>query len=206
MPKVSALVLDLDGVLVDACEIHYHSLNESLNLLAGFEISRIHHEETYNGLPTKRKLDLLVAENRIQLHQIEPIVELKQQKTIDLIERTIHEDPCKIKMMEFLKERDIKIGCVTNSIRTTAELMLKRSGLFPFLDVFISNQDVTKPKPNPEGYKKAFKLLSTPPKETIVIEDSEIGFQAAFASGARVVRVSDHSKVHIDLIKDIIGD
>ena len=54
-----AVLFDLDGVLVDACDWHYEALNRALKQVSNYEISREDHTTTYNGLPTKRKLQML---------------------------------------------------------------------------------------------------------------------------------------------------
>ena len=56
---MKAILFDLDGVLVDACEWHYLSLNRALKEVVGFTINREDHNSTYNGLPTKVKLKIL---------------------------------------------------------------------------------------------------------------------------------------------------
>ena len=55
---IKAILYDLDGVLVDATEWHYESLNESLYEVAGFRLSRQEHLSSFNGLPTKKKLEI----------------------------------------------------------------------------------------------------------------------------------------------------
>ena len=59
MEMIKAILYDLDGVLVDATEWHYESLNEALKEISGFEISRLEHIQTFNGLPTMKKLEIL---------------------------------------------------------------------------------------------------------------------------------------------------
>ena len=48
--KVQAILFDLDGVLVDACDWHYLALNEALKGIGVAPISREDHVTTYNGL------------------------------------------------------------------------------------------------------------------------------------------------------------
>ena len=59
--KIKAILFDLDGVLVDATEWHYEALNRALGLF-GFNIARYEHLTTYNGLPTRKKLEMLSVE------------------------------------------------------------------------------------------------------------------------------------------------
>jgi beta-phosphoglucomutase-like phosphatase (HAD superfamily) len=59
--KIKAIIFDLDGVLVDATEWHYEALNRALGLF-GYTIARYEHLTTYNGLPTRKKLEMLRRE------------------------------------------------------------------------------------------------------------------------------------------------
>src|SRR5258708_12894956 len=59
--KIKAILFDLDGVLVDATEWHYEALNRALGLF-GYNIARFEHLTTYNGLPTRKKLEMLSVE------------------------------------------------------------------------------------------------------------------------------------------------
>ena len=61
MSKIKAVIFDMDGVLIDAKEWHYEALNRALNLF-GHEINRFDHLHTFDGLPTRTKLELLSTE------------------------------------------------------------------------------------------------------------------------------------------------
>ena len=53
------VIFDLDGVLVDACEWHRIALNEALKKACDYEISLEDHYSTFNGIPTRVKLEKL---------------------------------------------------------------------------------------------------------------------------------------------------
>ena len=195
-----AVLFDLDGVLVDACDWHYEALNRALATVAGYEICRHDHESIYNGLPTRVKLHMLAKEGIIRESEFDEIENLKQEATLAVIEEVCVLDYSKISLMSSLKNRGYKIGCVTNSIQKTAKRMLKKSGVLPFMDCLISNQDVTNSKPHPEGYITAMVMLNSTPSNTIIVEDSEKGLQAARQTGARVVQVKNAKEVTRDLI------
>lgn len=61
MTKIKAVIFDMDGVLIDAKEWHYEALNKALALF-GFAISRQEHLDSYDGLPTRKKLEMLSSE------------------------------------------------------------------------------------------------------------------------------------------------
>ena len=64
---IKAILYDLDGVLVDATEWHYESLNAALKEVCGFIINRDEHVSTFNGIPTIKKLEILQNSSNIEL-------------------------------------------------------------------------------------------------------------------------------------------
>tara|TARA_R100001443_G_scaffold18908_3_gene30177 strand:- start:458 stop:1054 length:597 start_codon:yes stop_codon:yes gene_type:complete len=195
-----AVLFDLDGVLVDACDWHYEALNRALREVAGYEILRQDHDSIYNGLPTRVKLHMLAEEGIIHENEFDKIENLKQEATLAVIEELCVLDYSKISLMSSLRDRGYRIGCVTNSIQKTAKRMLRNSGVLPFINCLISNQDISNSKPHPEGYITAMVILNSPPSNTIIVEDSEKGLQAARQTGAKVVQVKNAKEVTRDLI------
>ena len=79
------IIFDLDGVLVDACEWHKDALNDALREVAGFEISEEEHKSTFNGLPTRVKLNMLTQANRLSQDVHDEVYRVKQEKTLEII-------------------------------------------------------------------------------------------------------------------------
>ena len=187
---IKALLFDMDGVLIEAKEWHYEALNRALNLF-GMPISRHDHLTTFDGLPTRKKLELLSLERGLpkQLHGF--INEMKQVYTMELVY-----SQCKPKFtheyaLSRLKARGYKIAVCSNSIRNTVETMMEKSGLKPYLDLVISNEDVEFGKPDPEMYLKAMSHFGLMPDQCLIVEDNDHGIKAAKASGGHLLVVSD---------------
>ena len=175
---VRSVLFDLDGVLVDACDWHYLSLNRALDEVVGFSISREDHISTYNGLPTKVKLDMLGLDEE----QSKKVWQLKQDYTLDTIKENGKIQEEKIELFEYLKGKGIKIVCVTNSIARTTLEMLQSTGQFEYFNMIITNEDVENNKPHPDCYNLAVKKLDIKPSECIIVEDSPKGMQSAKSS------------------------
>ena len=193
---ITSILFDLDGVLVDACDWHYHSLNMSLSKNCNFMIERNDHLDNFNGLPTRQKLKILLDRGLIEDKNFEQIWRDKQNFTISAINRYASIDSQKIEMHNTLKNK-YNICCVTNSIRETAELMLGKTGQLVHMQFVVTNEDVKKPKPNPECYFKAIEKLSVESRNCLIIEDSEKGLMAAKLSNCHVLKVTDPSEVNI---------
>lgn len=201
---INTVVFDMDGVLVDACEWHRVSLNESLKHFCNYEITLEEHIKNFNGLPTKIKLQMLEEKGIVSKSLFKDIEELKQSKTIEIVNEYAKVRQEKIDLLLFLKSKNIKTACYTNSIKMTANLMLEKTGILDLLDLVVTNQDVAKPKPDPEGYLLCLEKLNTTKENTIIVEDSDKGVKAAIASGCTLLRVKDQEDVTIDLFKGII--
>lgn len=203
--EIQLVMFDLDGVLVDACELHYEALNEALIANNKPVISREDHQSKYNGLPTKVKLKLLGYEDIL----IKKIDSDKQDRTLNLIEKCCAKRQEKIDLIDYLKNRGIVVGCVTNSIRKTMQKMLVQTGIYDKIDFCITNEDVVVAKPDPEGYLKGISLynhlISSVSDQVIIVEDSPKGLQAARATGARVLRVKDPNEVDVGLFNSIVA-
>lgn len=202
--KINLCIFDMDGVLVDACEWHRVALNEALKQVCNYEISLEQHYNEFNGLPTKVKLKKLVESGLISKNIINTIEDTKQEKTLEIIHRDCKVRQEKIELMKYLKQNNIKIACYTNSIRKTAELMLEKTGIKEYFDLILTNQDVIKPKPDPEGYIKIMKMFNISTEECIIVEDSPNGLKAAKASGAAVLEVKNQDCVTYELFRGLI--
>ena len=180
---IKAVIFDMDGVLVDACDWHRISLNQALMDVCGFEISLEEHYKTFNGIPTKKKLELLLEDGKINKNLIPKIEKQKQENTILCIEKYAKIRQEKIDLINYLKSQGISVVCYTNSIRKTAQMMLEKTGVLSLLEFLITNQDVKNPKPHPEGYLLCLEKLNLKKEECIIIEDSPKGVEAAKKSG-----------------------
>jgi HAD superfamily hydrolase (TIGR01509 family) len=199
-PSIRAVVFDMDGVLIDAREWHYEALNRALALL-GYEISRYEHLSTYDGLPTSRKLQMLSVERGLpaQLHAF--LNGLKQQYTMEYVATTCKPVFHHEYALARLKAKGYHLGVASNSVRATVTEMMQRSNLFGYLDVLISNEDVSRAKPDPEMYRLAMERLGVRPEETLVVEDNENGVKAATSAGAHVLVVGGPDDVTLDAVE-----
>lgn len=201
---IKAILFDMDGVLIEAKEWHYEALNKALDKF-GMAISRDAHLTTYDGLPTRTKLKMLTKAHGLPEELHEFLNSLKQQYTIEmtasLCKPVFHHQYALSK----LKGLGYKMGVCSNSVRTSVEGMMRFSKLDRYLDLQVSNEDVSKPKPDPEMYIKGMKELGVTPEETLILEDNEHGIKAARASGAHVLVIGTVDDVNFERISEKIS-
>jgi len=194
VPKIKAILFDLDGVLVDATEWHYVALNRALALF-GFSISRYEHLSTYNGLPTRKKLEMLSIEKGLPVALHGLINKIKQVYTREEILTQCQPVFDKEYMLSRLKREGYRMAVCSNSIRDSLELMIRQSGLSDYFEFLVSNNDVMHPKPDPEIYLKAIERLGCRPDEVVIVEDAPHGIEAARRSGGYVCPVAGFTEV-----------
>jgi beta-phosphoglucomutase len=196
---IKAVIFDMDGVLIDAKEWHYEALNRALRLV-GHEISRYEHVTAYDGLPTRRKLEMLTDQRGLPrgLHGF--INEMKQIYTADAIHAYCRPLFTHEYALSRLKAMNYLMAVASNSIRVSVETMLRRAALDQYMEFMLSNEDVKNGKPDPEIYIKAISMLGLQAHECLVVEDNENGVRAALGSGAHVLQVHDVSEVNFDNI------
>jgi HAD superfamily hydrolase (TIGR01509 family) len=194
---IKLVLFDLDGVLIDAKEIHYKALNDALP--AEYRISRSEHINTYDGKKTTEKLRMLTERKGLPVDDHSDVSVRKQHATLKLIAELdpIEEICCLFKQLE---DEGYTIGVCTNSVRRTALTALARGNLMQYVSLVVSNEDVHNSKPHPEMYWKAMSVLGRLPEETLIVEDSPPGLLAAERSKANYIRVTDPYDVTCDKI------
>ena|ERR1700748_811455 len=195
---IKGILYDLDNTLANCADWHAAALNKALKEIVGFEIGEEEHVSIFNGLPTKKKLDLLINQKRITANVYQKICNKKQEYTKEIIKIEAAEDTIKIKLHRQNRWNGLKSACVTNSITETAALILEKTGQLDYMEFVISNEVVRHPKPHGEGFIIAMIRLGIYPAETIIVEDSHVGIQAAKSTGAHVWEIKNSDDVNYD--------
>ena len=175
--KARALLFDLDGVLVDSIEGVEHAwrtwaVRNSLNA-----------EDVVRAVHGRRAVDTvaLVAPHLDLDAELLALTDAEAGDAIGLY------PIAGVAALLRLLPRD-RWAVVTSGMRRVAEFRLQVGGITP-PDVLISAEDVSRGKPDPEGYLKAAKALGFAPADCIVVEDAAAGIQAAVAAGMRALGV-----------------
>ena len=97
--------------------------------------------------------------------------------------------PGALALLRLLRERGFRLALVSSTPYANIELMLRSLGVEADFDVVVAGEDVTRGKPNPEGFLLAAERLGVKPAECVVIEDAQAGVEAAKRGGMRCVGV-----------------
>ena len=174
---IKAIIFDLDGVLVDARDVHMDAFVRAVNEVApnlAFDVYGM------DGISTRQKLSLLTDMYGLDPSLYDTIDKRKQEFTKSILENSIHRNDELIDVLEYAKSRGCeKFALCSNARRETVELCLRQLEIRDYFDVVLSNEDIKYRKPDPYIYFQARKLLGTNIDNTLIIEDSYVGRCAA---------------------------
>lgn len=201
--RIKAILFDMDGVLIEAKDWHYKALNRALDLF-GLPISRHDHLTTFDGLPTRKKLQMLSLERGLptQLHEF--LNEMKQRYTTEMVHTQCKPRFAQEHALAQLKRLGYQLAVCSNSIRDTVQLMMQRAALFDYLDLLVSNEDVVHGKPAPDMYQKAMQTFGLQANECLIVEDNENGIAAARAAGGHLLVVADVEETNFQNVMERI--
>ena len=183
MTKKKLALYDLDGTLYDTVDVNYYAYSEAA-AEEGYEIDYSFYRKECNGRHYRYFLPLIGVSD---LGVMEKIHDKKKQYYSKYLNRA-KENTHLFEMIKLLQKDYDKVVVTTASRKNTEEILAKygRLGLF---SGFITQEDTKKVKPDPEGFLLAMKQYGAAPKDTVIFEDSDVGIEAAYATGASVFRV-----------------
>lgn len=200
---LKAIFFDLDGVLVDAADLHRQAFTQAVQEVAGVTITKEEHDFQFDGLPTRVKLEKLAGSNRRVPADLIPVINRRKQAlTLALAQEEIRPDPVKLKMVRTLRER-YALAVVSNCIADTVKILLGLSQIHEYFDFTVSNEDVEQPKPAPDPYLFALKKAKIASENVLAIEDHPRGVRAAMAAGVAVFQV-EYADLNLARVNEFI--
>jgi HAD superfamily hydrolase (TIGR01509 family) len=180
------IIFDLDGVLFESRDMHYEALNRALMYNGFAPISRENHDNIYNGLPTWKKLEML----EIVGNKCEDVLGCKQTYTGQWLRDNVQPDHSLIRLFSDLRAAGWYVTVASNAVEETVTTALSRLGLGKYIASSYSPKPGLQPKPNPDIFFRVMADYNVMPENTVIVEDSKPGLQAARATGAKVIEVS----------------
>ena len=186
--KIAAL-FDLDGVLIDSESIYTVFWNR-MNELFPTGIDNLSY--VIKGTTLPQILDRYFPDPKVQA---ELRVYLKKQEA-EMVYRIF---PGVERFLKALKEKGIPTAIVTSSNDAKMKVLFDSlPGFRDYFDVVVTDTDVTRSKPDPQGYMLAAERLGVPTEHCVVFEDSRAGLEAGRRAGGKVVAVAT-TLTHVDI-------
>ena len=178
-PKLTAILWDHDGVLVDTERLYFRATRDMLARV-GVEVT----VEEYQQLLfiEGRGAWHLAVERGVRKDEIDKLRAARDDLYQDLLMRGDVLVAGAFALLERLKPR-YRMAVVTSSRRSHFNAIHDRTRLRELVEFVLTREDYVHCKPHPEPYLQALQRLSLPAEQCVVIEDSERGLRSAQAAG-----------------------
>lgn len=201
---IKAIIFDLDGVLIDSNYIHYDTFIKAVqHINKDIYYSYDEHNTLFNSMTTKNKVKILIQQGLLKNEDIDIIYEKKQELTHEAFD-TLQPNVQLISLFQQLIQLKYRLFCCSNINTVNIKLILTKLGLIDYFVMILGNNDVIHPKPSPEIYNTIMTLENIQPNETLILEDSLIGLEAAYSSKAHVLEIKNVNDVNYKNISNTI--
>jgi pyrophosphatase PpaX len=182
---LKAALFDFDGTLVDTTELIYQSMRHATGEVLGKNLPREILLANV-GQPLPRQMELIDAE------RAEALLESYRIHNEEHHDALIGEFPGVKRALARLHAAGVRVAVVTSKRCFSVKMALKRfPGLRETVDRFVTMEDTTEHKPDPEPLLKGLEFLGDiPPQEAAYVGDSPFDVAAAKAAGITSVAVS----------------
>ena len=182
---IKAVITDFDGTLVDTFEANLASYQKVLGDL-GIDLSREKYRECF-GL----RFDAFMAALGINDEQTREKIKDAKTALYPSFFKKLIPNKALINFLESLKNSGVKIAIASTARKENLMNVLSYLGLADSFDLILAGVNVSKGKPDPEIYNLTMERLGVSPEDVLIFEDSDVGLQAAEASGAKYIRVTE---------------
>ncbi len=199
-----AILFDMDGVLLDSLGLDFFLCGDLLQKHLGQAISLpkdfirsifAYHppefwQRIFSFVATQHKITAAVEVQAALLEEYNKI----RNTAIFLV------NPGILALLQGCKEQGLKIAVVSNNPTEDVKKILRQSEIVAYFDAVVGNDiEQLQPKPAPDTYIHAARILDIAPEHCVVIEDSVLGAEAGFQAGCFTVGVATGGSSFTDL-------
>ncbi|MFM8468361.1 MAG: HAD family hydrolase [Limisphaerales bacterium] len=187
-PKFSAVIFDMDGVIIDSEPRHERAFLDVFEQMGYGQTHGIHFEQYLGRSDRAVWVDFIAKHN--PRWTLDELTAWKQNHLIEIIR---HEQPIFDGLPELVAKvaPRHRLAVASGSVHPVIDEVLAMKSLRQFFPVVVSVQDVAHGKPAPDVFLRAAELLGVAPATCCVIEDSAAGVTAARAAGMTAIAITN---------------
>lgn len=180
--KIGAVLFDMDGTLIDS---HGAIIRSWTRIAAEYDLPLDDILAVHAGRPAWSTLESVAP--WLGAERIRQAAARQLEWEYDDLDDVVAIDGA-LDLIKGVLDRQVRWAVVTSADERLARARMGAVGIDPPL--LISTDDISAPKPDPEGYLLAASRLGVPPEGCLVVEDAPAGVAAGRAAGMRVVGVA----------------
>ncbi|MDO8578113.1 MAG: HAD family phosphatase [Dehalococcoidales bacterium] len=187
-PGRTAVLWDMDGVIVDTAPFHFKAWQQTFAKL-GVKYAMAEFKESFG-----RRNEAIIPEilgKPVSPEEIAAIAREKEALFRRLARGKIKPFPGAVELLQRLSKSKIKMALVSSTPPRNIDSVLESLEIKGVFQTIISGADVSKGKPDPECFLLAASRLGVKPENCVVIEDSTAGVSAAKSAGMKCIAITN---------------
>lgn len=181
---IKALITDFDGTLVDTFEANLRAYQKAFADV-DITLTAEHYRECFGYRFDRFMTAMGIYDDNLASR----IKEVKKDYYPQYFEY-LRPNHSLIDLLRSWHLLGMKTAIASTARKENLMNAINHLGIADIFDLIYAGIDVKQGKPSPEIYNKAMVALDVKPEETLIFEDSEVGIEAAKASGAKCIIVS----------------
>lgn len=190
-----AVLFDLDGTLLDSADLIVTSFTDTCRTVLGRAVDREETLRTWSW-PVRARFEALAPGRGDELTQT------YLRRYFELHDRRARLFPGVPAVLDGLRARGYLLGIVTSKRRATTDAAVRTFGLDRWCQAIVVDEDVRRPKPDPEPVALAARRLGVAPAGALMVGDSVVDIAAGRRAGAATAAAL-WGTMHLD---DVLGE
>jgi beta-phosphoglucomutase family hydrolase len=185
---LTAVIWDMDGVIADTAPFHFHAWQKAAQD-RGISFTEDDFRDTFG----KRNPEIIAEKfgRDIPPQESDGIAQRKEELFRRIAAQSIKPFPGVLNLMLSLRSAGWKMALVSSTPAENIKLILRSLEINSLFDTIVTDKDVLRGKPDPEGFLLAAERLGVSPSNCVVIEDAIAGVKAAKNAGMKCIAVTN---------------
>ena len=196
--ELKAILFDMDGVIIDSFEASYKIFNDLRKKCKLSVMSMEDYRKSVWGGFFADNVKKYLKTNDVAG------IETYHKQLISKYKNEVKLMPGAKKVLKAIKKKNIKIGLVTNTLRSQTEDKLRHHEIKNYFDAVVTGSDVERVKPYPDPVLKLCSKLEVTPEEAILVGDTKFDYNAGKAAGCMVVGLNSDGDFVISKLDELL--
>jgi beta-phosphoglucomutase len=184
-----AVIFDFNGTLSDDEPILFRIFSEMFDEHLNWAMTQQDYDRHLLGHSDREIVEKALQITGAHGRDVDPLLDLRKRRYRELVADDNPIQPDTVRLVQLLADHEVPLAIVTGAQRDDVRAVLGSSPVGALIEVVVAEEDVTRGKPDPQGFLAGAAQLGCAPTDIVVFEDSVPGVRGALAAGMRCVAV-----------------